>query len=135
MMKNILILAGILHSGYCACVYPSDLIGDWYSTSFGTLTFSSQSFSGFTSDLSTALLTFTCYESSGSLYVSKWVAILNHILTILEHVYYKRIEKKNPIFCWSSCFIPTGRKKTLFLINHDLSFQYVFDTANNNRKL
>ncbi|XP_053400583.1 uncharacterized protein LOC123558409 [Mercenaria mercenaria] len=79
----------LILTGYCvcccwsACTYPSDLIGEWYSTSFGTLDFvTNQSFSGFTSDLSAAPLTFTCYEASGSLYVSMSSYILFSSVTV-----------------------------------------------------
>ena len=73
-MKIALQVLAIFGSFICcwsACTYPSDLIGEWYSTSFGTLNFvTNQSFSGFTSAMSVAPLTFTCFESSGSKYVS-----------------------------------------------------------------
>ncbi|KAH3834049.1 hypothetical protein DPMN_107367 [Dreissena polymorpha] len=52
-----------------ACTFPAELTGVWYSTSFGTLTFTSTSFTGFTSpDLPN---TFDCEESSDTKYLVK----------------------------------------------------------------
>ncbi|KAL5012493.1 hypothetical protein ScPMuIL_011044 [Solemya velum] len=53
-----------------SCTFPVDLTGEWYSSGYGILNFTGNAFAGHQSNLHTNPLTFTCYTTSGSNYVS-----------------------------------------------------------------
>lgn len=64
------VVAKTLINGCHGCTYPTDLRGQWHSTRYGTWTFTDSTFSGFSVPGFITPATFTCQESSGSLYVS-----------------------------------------------------------------
>ncbi|KAL3878513.1 hypothetical protein ACJMK2_030853 [Sinanodonta woodiana] len=54
---------------YSACVFPTDLRGQWRSTSNGLLTFTNITMSNYAASFTSDILSFTCKEISGSNYV------------------------------------------------------------------
>ncbi|KAK3593548.1 hypothetical protein CHS0354_018630 [Potamilus streckersoni] len=54
---------------YSACQFPTDLRGQWRSTSNGLLTFTNTTMSNYAASFTSVVLSFTCNEISGSNYV------------------------------------------------------------------
>ena len=73
MIRGILIFSLVTY--VTACTFPSDLTGEWQSLSYGTLTFTNTTFSGFTSAIHSTPLTFSCHLNSGTQYVAKYVSL------------------------------------------------------------